>query len=141
MKRGSGFQGSIVLLCVLLSPLFLIAQGHKGKHKKGAAENHTELLAFSPHDQQVVRDYFRVNTNNLPPGLAKRGGSLPPGLEKQLQKKGTLPPGLEKRIEPLPLELERRLPPLPSGYTRRIIGVQALILDSQNIIQDLMLIR
>ena len=37
----------------------------------------------------------------LPPGLErqreKRGGKLPPGLQKQLDEKGRLPPGLEKR--------------------------------------------
>ena len=43
----------------------------------------------------------------LPPGLAKRD-TLPPGLERQLQRNGKLPPGLEKRA--LPDELKRALP-------------------------------
>ena len=35
--------------------------------------------------------------NDLPPGLAKRNGNLPPGLQKHLYRTGHLPPGLEKR--------------------------------------------
>ncbi len=33
----------------------------------------------------------------LPPGLAKRGGNLPPGLERHVERSGQLPPGLEKK--------------------------------------------
>jgi len=43
----------------------------------------------------------------LPPGLAKRD-SLPPGLQKQLDRNGRLPPGLDRRA--LPEDLEKRLP-------------------------------
>ena len=43
----------------------------------------------------------------LPPGLAKRD-SLPPGLQKQLDRNGRLPPGLQRRA--LPADLENRLP-------------------------------
>lgn len=74
----------------------------------------------------------------LPPGLAKRGGHLPPGLERQLQRNGTLPPGLQKRVEPFPVELEQQLPRLPSGYSRVIVAGRALILDSNNMILDLL---
>ncbi len=140
MRYDSRFHISIIFLCILASPLFLIAQGHKGKNKKAASETHSDFVVFSAHDQTIIHGYFRMNASNLPPGLANRR-SLPPGLEKQLQKNGTLPPGLEKKITPFPPQLERSLTPLPLGYTRRIIGVQALILDSLNVIQDVILIR
>jgi hypothetical protein len=74
----------------------------------------------------------------LAPGLAKRGGHLPPGLERQLQRNGTLPPGLQKRVEPFPVELEQQLPRLPSGYSRVIVAGRALILDRNNKILDLL---
>lgn len=35
--------------------------------------------------------------NNLPPGLAKRNGNLPPGLQRHIDRTGHLPPGLEKK--------------------------------------------
>jgi hypothetical protein len=70
----------------------------------------------------------------LPPGLAKRGGNLPPGLEKHLVRDGTLPPGLEKRLEPLPVELERQLPALPvgCGCRRVIIGTNVVLIRTRN---------
>jgi hypothetical protein len=45
----------------------------------------------------VYYPYLQGNTSNLPPGLAKRGGDLPPGLQKHLRETGQLPPGLEKK--------------------------------------------
>jgi hypothetical protein len=65
----------------------------------------------------------------LPPGLAKRGGRLPPGLERQLERNGTLPPGLQKRIDPFPRELHHLLPPLSPGYTRGLLGGSAVIVN------------
>jgi hypothetical protein len=36
--------------------------------------------------------------DGLPPGIAKRGGDLPPGLQKHIDRTGHLPPGHEKRM-------------------------------------------
>ncbi len=96
---------------------------------------------FSDRDQQLIRRYYAENTETLPPGLAKRGGNLPPGLERQLQLNGTLPPGLQKRVQPFPDELESRLPRLPDGYTRVYLAGRALILDRNNTILDLLSVR
>lgn len=95
------------------------------------------LPVFSTRDQRLVRSYF-ADTSNLPPGLAKRGGNLPPGLERQLQRNGTLPPGLQKRVQPFPEDLSSRLPRLPAGYSRVILAGKAMILDRNNKILDLM---
>ncbi len=40
---------------------------------------------------------FVGSTAGLPPGLAKRGGNLPPGLQRHVDRTGQLPPGLEKK--------------------------------------------
>jgi hypothetical protein len=93
---------------------------------------------FSDGDQRLVRRYYTSNTANLPPGLAKRGGDLPPGLERQLERNGTLPPGLQKRVEPFPEDLNRQLPRLPTGFSRVFIGTHAIIIDSNYRILDLM---
>jgi hypothetical protein len=98
----------------------------------------SSALEFSPRDQRIIRDYYAGSTSNLPPGLAKRGGHLPPGLERQLQRNGTLPPGLQKRVQPFPAELDSQLPRLPSGYSRVYLEGRALILDRNNKILDLM---
>jgi hypothetical protein len=96
---------------------------------------------FSDRDRRLIHIYFVRNTRNLPPGLAKRGGSLPPGLERHLERDGTLPPGLQKRLEPFPEELEIKLPRLPRGYAREILANIAVILDSSSRIIDRMSIR
>ncbi len=87
---------------------------------------------FTDRDRDIIRDYYRVNTSNLPPGLAKRGGKLPPGLQKQLEKNGQLPPGLQKRMTPFPADLERRLPRLPDIYQRGTIGSDVVIVDRKS---------
>ena len=68
---------------------------------------------FLPEERRIIENYYRSGgpSKGLPPGLAKRGGKLPPGLQKHLEKNGTLPPGLQKRLEPLPQDLEARLTP------------------------------
>lgn len=85
---------------------------------------------FLPEERRVIVEFYQEShKSGLPPGLAKRGGNLPPGLQKHLEKNGTLPPGLQKRVEPLPLELERRLPRIPEIWERVIIGQQIVLLD------------
>jgi len=53
--------------------------------------------AFAERDRERIRRYFRREAPGLPPGLARRGGDLPPGLEKQLRVGGHLPPGSKRR--------------------------------------------
>ena len=110
------------------------------EHGRGHYKNERVEVAFSIHDREIIRSYFREHPSDLPPGLAKRGGNLPPGLEKHLREGGTLPPGLQKRLRPCPVRLSRRLPPLPEGYSRKILGTQMLILDSMNVIRDIMIL-
>jgi len=117
------------LLCVSLATLQAKDHG-KGKDK--------DKVSFG-RDGDVIREYYHgVPESKLPPGLAKRGGDLPPGLAKQLKRNGHLPPGLEKKIYPFPVELERRLPPLPPDYGRAFIGGNAVIYNkSTSIIIDI----
>ncbi len=93
-------------------------------------------LIFTERDRRIICDYFRGSYSNLPPGLAKRGGSLPPGLEKQLRRNGKLPPGLQKRVEPFPQDLVIRLPRIPERIRRVILGRRAFLLDEQDNILD-----
>jgi hypothetical protein len=100
-----------------------------------------DALIFSERDQSLIRAYFRPRGGRgLPPGLAKRNGNLPPGLEKQMQRNGTLPPGLQKRVEPFPEELNRQLPRLPVGYSRVIIEGRAMNVGSDNRVVDVMVV-
>jgi hypothetical protein len=100
-----------------------------------------DSLIFSERDQGIIRSYYRPHGGRgLPPGLAKRDGNLPPGLEKQLHANGTLPPGLQKRVEPFPLELDRKLPRLPRGYSRVTMDGRAMTLDVNSRIIDVFVV-
>ena len=100
-----------------------------------------DALIFSERDQRLIRSYFSSqHGRGLPPGLAKRKGDLPPGLEKQMQRNGVLPPGLQKRAEPFPVELSRQLPRLPAGYSRVIVEGRAMNVGSDNRVVDIMFI-
>lgn len=86
--------------------------------------------SFGPEQERFIREWFARNRSrgNLPPGLAKRD-TLPPGLQRQLQRNGTLPPGLERRVEPLPFPLERELPPISDGMHRVILAGNVILLE------------
>jgi hypothetical protein len=86
---------------------------------------------FLPEERRIIEDYYRSRgpSKGLPPGLAKRGGKLPPGLQKHLDKNGTLPPGLQKRLEPLPQDLDSRLPRLPDYWERVILERNVILVD------------
>jgi hypothetical protein len=120
----------LLLLCVAIVP---IGVGAQGREKGGGTNRSSERpsIIFTSRDRDIIRDYFRNRYSNLPPGLAKRGGKLPPGLQKQLDRNGTLPPGLQKRLEPFPEDLERRLPSLPTSYRRGRIGEDVVTLDTR----------
>jgi hypothetical protein len=143
------------MLCLSLLPCWSWAQGQGhayGKHKHEDRDDDDDSrrdydhhgrrtminIAFSNHDRDIIHDYYYGGEGRgLPPGLAKRGGNLPPGLQKQLMRNGSLPPGLQKRCQPFPVELERRLPPLPPDYARVSIGANILIVNRKtNVIAD-----
>ena len=86
--------------------------------------------SFGPEQEHFIREWFARNMSrgNLPPGLAKRD-TLPPGLQRKLQRNGTLPPGLERRVEPLPFPLERELPPISDGMHRVILAGNVILLE------------
>ncbi len=146
MKRKS-FAALGVLVVTLLSFTATsgLAQGrgqnkpksNVSKGKAGKPANAREARpVFGSDDRVRISDYYSKHSG-LPPGLAKRDGDLPPGLEKQLQRNGTLPPGLRKRLRPLPAALERQLNPLPSGFRRGILDRHLVVYrDGTYVIED-----
>jgi hypothetical protein len=89
---------------------------------------------FLPEERRIIENYYRSSgpSKGLPPGLAKRGGKLPPGLQKHLDKNGRLPPGLQKRLEPLPQDLTLQLPGLPDYWERVILERDVILVDRRS---------
>ena len=107
-------------------------------------------------ERRIMRDYYqrhlddwergqggKKNKNknkgksqDLPPGLAKRG-ELSPGLAKQLVRNGHLPPGLEGRD--LPPDLLSRLPRLDPAYRYMIADDKVMLVRrATNTILDIL---
>ncbi len=99
----------------LLTPALLARDHHRDHwrhrgHYARAYRNHE----WKRHPRYEYRDTYRRHEfrgngyrqghwsgyrhQGLPPGLAKRDGHLPPGLQKHYERTGHLPPGLEKKI-------------------------------------------
>lgn len=89
-------------------------------------------VSFSLKEKQVITNFFAgsggggggdqagkgkknknkgVGNQGIPPGLAKKGGALPPGIAKRQ----------------LPNNLLAQLPPAPAGYERVIVDKDVLL--------------
>jgi hypothetical protein len=114
--------------------------GYDDRDREYDDHPHRFRLYFSDRDAHIIHEYFRSDDygRGLPPGLARRNGDLPPGLEKRMHRDANLPPGLERRVQPFPEDLDRRLEPLPRGYWRGILSGRALILRDDGDIVDVM---
>ncbi len=109
-----------------------------------SAQSQSALDAvFNEIEKRLIRDFFGVKvpkahqgkagagkgtkgkSGEMPPGLAQKE-SLPPGLQKHLEKHGKLPPGLEKRNLPPGLEgkLRKR-----KGQDRLIVGNDVVLIE------------
>lgn len=139
-------KAAVVLTSFLLSFLFLAGQGSaKGRRPEKepvpppppvqapapSVERGQGQYLFSPAETAEIRGYYRTAPPPSPPGppAGKKVKSLPPGLQKKVERGKELPPGWQKKIargevidaqvyahsHPLPPELVRRLPPGPAG--------------------------
>jgi hypothetical protein len=126
----------LLILLVALS-LSAFAQGKGKGHNKHADVNRGDndnYRVFSTTQRDHISSCLN-NTAGLPPGLAKRE-SLPPGLQKQLDRTGKLPPGLQKKVQPLPSQCQINLPKLPTDWQRVVLGDRVIVLDPAKRIID-----
>lgn len=87
-------------------------------------------ISFSLNEKQIIADFFGasaggqqgqgkknknkgVGNQGMPPGLARKGGALPPGIAKRQ----------------LPNALLAQLPPPPKGYERVIVDKDVLLVN------------
>ena len=134
---------SLLVLAALLLPMAAAQATNTGVVEETLGRVFTEI------ERQMIEDFYgerrgvgddegrgrgknkgnknRGNSDNMPPGLAKRD-QLPPGLAMQLERYGTLPPGLAKRD--LPPDLLARLTGPARGTARQVVGSDVLLVDT-----------
>ncbi len=147
----------LALLMTLLAPLAVaekperepsgqaarVAQGHaeRERHDNDISVNLSVSLLppLQSRDRERIREYIRnqgVPGDPRYPGGGKK--SLPPGLQKKLERGGALPPGWQRKVargEVLSPELIRLGHPLPVDFHRRLDGysegVELLVLEDR----------
>ena len=119
------------LILMLVLGLAVVVAGWTGaSHTADAA---SVEVSFSLKEKRVIANFFASNGGDVGgqsgkgkkkknKGVGNRG--LPPGLAK---KGGALPPGIAKRR--LPNNLLAQLPPPPRGYERVIVDKDILLVN------------
>ena len=113
-----------------------MATVHTASAREVEQRDPASLRTFSARDRGIVRTCYEEHASDLPPGLAKRE-TLPPGLERQLQKNGTLPPGLQRRVHDLPEVCDKQLPALPRELDRVVYMRRVMLIDRDYRILDM----
>jgi hypothetical protein len=114
----------LVTALALAATVTLSANGKKDSDSKRAARKDAAAdvavdetyVHFSLAEEQVIREYYALQVR-----------SLPPGLQKKVERGEQLPRGWRKKIEPFPFELERRLAPMPRDCRRGVVEGHAVI--------------
>lgn len=153
LSRGLASGTTFVIACAFAAGT-IAAQGNgkgKGNTKSTASSSSSTpttsatitgsvRIEIGSRDRETITKYYKAHPAGLPPGLAKRGGDLPPGLDKQLKRNGSLPPGLQKKLEPVPATLTRQIARPPSGYNWFVLGAHVVIMNKErNLIGDVAL--
>jgi hypothetical protein len=115
----------LLVTALALAATVTVSANAKNKDSKRAAKKEAvatdvapeaTYVHFSLAEEQLIREYY-----------APRYRSLPPGLQKKVERGGQLPPGWRKKIQPFPYEIERRLAPMPRDCRRGVVDGHAVI--------------
>ena len=72
----------------------LFAVGFLCEYGSGLARDVNRPSHFLPEERRAIEDYYRQGSKGkakgLPPGLAKRGGKLPPGVTEAFGQKWSI---------------------------------------------------
>jgi hypothetical protein len=115
----------LLVTALALAATVTLSANAKNKDSKRAAKKEAvatdvapeaTYVHFSLAEEQLIREYY-----------APRYRSLPPGLQKKVERGGQLPPGWRKKVQPFPYEIERRLAPMPRDCRRGVVDGHAVI--------------
>lgn len=115
----------LLVTALALAATVTLSANAKNKDSKRAAKKEAVAINVAPEatyvhfslaEEQLIREYY-----------APRYRSLPPGLQKKVERGGQLPPGWRKKVQPFPYEIERRLAPMPRDCRRGVVDGHAVI--------------
>jgi hypothetical protein len=93
----------------------------------GASKHDARLRApMGDSDRATIRHYFGGDDHGIPGGSKQK--TLPPGLQKKLERGGDLPPGWQNKVargEVLAPDLRRRAHRLPADLNQALHGYDA----------------
>jgi hypothetical protein len=95
-------------------------------------------IGFTDGEISTIRAYYRDHDSPARTGKGKGNAkSLPPGIEKNLQRGKPLPPGIAKQV--LPTGLVAVLPPPPRGFERIEVAGKVLLVEiATQVIHDVL---
>jgi len=99
----------------------------RGRDDRGRYREHEGGYSFGDRDREVLVSCLS----------GYQFESLPPGIQKKLERGGTLPPGQAKKLHALPGSCTTRMSPAPRAVTRIIFGDRVILLSSDNRILDI----
>jgi hypothetical protein len=96
---------------------------------RGRDRRRDDGYIFSDRDREVLNDCLSGYDFE----------SLPPGIQKKLERGGSLPPGQAKKLRALPNSCNTRLPRLPRDVERIILGDRVIIVQGGSRILDILI--
>lgn len=95
-------------------------------------------VEFSKDEVNIIASWYREHgsvSQGKPRG--KKGGGLPPGIAKNLQRGKPLPPGIAKQY--LPDSLVHVLPAPPRGFERIVVDGKVLLVEiATRVVHDIL---
>jgi hypothetical protein len=132
-----------LVLCAAIAPLSSVvasANSHSRLSRVAAMDRPRDYdapdekwerdpIVFSRHDREAIRMYYRNAGSRRRAIVEHRVVRLVP--RNRLQRNSTVPLTSQNRLEPLPTDVERSLQSLYSGYSRGMIGPDAVIVQDR----------
>ena len=111
------------------------AEEPKEAAKSSKSDEKVAKVTITSGERETIRNYVSSyngpgrghgKNKGLPPGLAKKGGNLPPGWEKKVNPGQVMPVDVYKECKPLPSELSIKLPSPPKGVVTVVLEGKAV---------------
>ena len=92
---------------------------------------------FPPKDVVFIQQYYAYAPMFFVEDILRRERALPAKLTASIERGKPLPRDLAQFLQQSPASVTRGLGPLPRGLDRKVLGSRFLLLDSRQIVRDI----